>query len=116
VLVAEPEALQHDVLESCLYILRGRLRGTPTITRERAHAAAPPLSREPLRGPSWRYGPPRATQGAEPALAGNEDLRRHGAVLRRPQLAASVLNANRYVYRGAGLKVRSCGTLGSRIR
>jgi hypothetical protein len=28
VLLAEPEALQDDVLESCLYILRDRLRGT----------------------------------------------------------------------------------------
>lgn len=28
VLLAEPEALQDDVLESCLYILRERLRGT----------------------------------------------------------------------------------------
>jgi hypothetical protein len=27
VLLAEPEALQDDVLESCLYILRGRLQG-----------------------------------------------------------------------------------------
>jgi hypothetical protein len=27
VLLAEPEALQDDVLESCLYILRDRLRG-----------------------------------------------------------------------------------------
>jgi hypothetical protein len=28
VLLAEPEALQDDVLESCLYILRDRLLGT----------------------------------------------------------------------------------------
>ena len=28
VLLSEPEALQDDVLESCLYILRDRLRGT----------------------------------------------------------------------------------------
>jgi hypothetical protein len=28
VLLAEPEALQDDILESCLYILRDRLRGT----------------------------------------------------------------------------------------
>jgi hypothetical protein len=28
VLLAEPEALQDDVLESCLYLLRDRLRGT----------------------------------------------------------------------------------------
>jgi hypothetical protein len=28
VLLAEPEALGDDVLESCLYILRDRLRGT----------------------------------------------------------------------------------------
>jgi hypothetical protein len=28
VLLAEPEALADDVLESCLYILRDRLRGT----------------------------------------------------------------------------------------
>ncbi len=28
VLLAEPEALQDDVLESCLYILRDRLKGT----------------------------------------------------------------------------------------
>jgi hypothetical protein len=28
VLLAEPKALQDDVLESCLYILRDRLRGT----------------------------------------------------------------------------------------
>jgi hypothetical protein len=28
VLLAEPEALQDDVLESCLYILRDRLRET----------------------------------------------------------------------------------------
>jgi hypothetical protein len=28
VLLAEPEALQDDVLESCLYLLRERLRGT----------------------------------------------------------------------------------------
>ena len=28
VLLAEPEDLQDDVLESCLYILRDRLRGT----------------------------------------------------------------------------------------
>jgi hypothetical protein len=27
VLLAEPEALQDDVLESCLYILRNRLQG-----------------------------------------------------------------------------------------
>jgi hypothetical protein len=27
VLLAEPEALQDDVLETCLYILRDRLRG-----------------------------------------------------------------------------------------
>jgi hypothetical protein len=27
VLLTEPEALQDDVLESCLYILRDRLRG-----------------------------------------------------------------------------------------
>jgi hypothetical protein len=27
VLLAEPEALQDDVLESCLYILRDRLKG-----------------------------------------------------------------------------------------
>jgi hypothetical protein len=27
VLLAEPEALRDDVLESCLYILRDRLRG-----------------------------------------------------------------------------------------
>ena len=27
VLLAEPEALQDDVLESCLYILRDRLQG-----------------------------------------------------------------------------------------
>jgi hypothetical protein len=27
VLLSEPEALQDDVLESCLYILRERLRG-----------------------------------------------------------------------------------------
>jgi hypothetical protein len=29
VLLAEPEALQDDVLESCLYILRDRLRDKP---------------------------------------------------------------------------------------
>jgi hypothetical protein len=28
VLLAEPEALQDDVLESCLYLLRERLKGT----------------------------------------------------------------------------------------
>jgi hypothetical protein len=28
VLLAEPETLQDDILESCLYILRDRLRGT----------------------------------------------------------------------------------------
>jgi hypothetical protein len=28
VLLAEPEALQDDVLESCLYLLRDKLRGT----------------------------------------------------------------------------------------
>ena len=28
ILLAEPEALQDDVLESCLYILRERLRAT----------------------------------------------------------------------------------------
>jgi hypothetical protein len=28
VLLAEPEALQDDVLETCLYILRDRLNGT----------------------------------------------------------------------------------------
>ena len=28
VLLADPEALHDDVLESCLYILRERLRGT----------------------------------------------------------------------------------------
>jgi hypothetical protein len=28
VLLAEPEALGDDVLESCLYLLRDRLRGT----------------------------------------------------------------------------------------
>ena len=28
VLLAQPEALGHDVLESCLYILRDRLRGS----------------------------------------------------------------------------------------
>jgi hypothetical protein len=28
VLLSEPEALRDDVLESCLYILRDRLRGT----------------------------------------------------------------------------------------
>ena len=28
VLLAEPEALQDDVLETCLYVLRDRLRGT----------------------------------------------------------------------------------------
>jgi hypothetical protein len=27
VLLAEPEALQDDILESCLYILRARLQG-----------------------------------------------------------------------------------------
>jgi hypothetical protein len=29
VLLAEPEALQDDVLESCLYLLRERLQGKP---------------------------------------------------------------------------------------
>jgi hypothetical protein len=29
VLLAEPEALADDVLESCLYLLRDRLRGKP---------------------------------------------------------------------------------------
>jgi hypothetical protein len=29
ILLADPEALDDDVLESCLYILRERLRGTP---------------------------------------------------------------------------------------
>jgi hypothetical protein len=29
VLLAEPEALQDDVLESCLYLLRERLQGQP---------------------------------------------------------------------------------------
>jgi hypothetical protein len=29
VLLAEPEALGDDVLESCLYILRDRLKGVP---------------------------------------------------------------------------------------
>jgi hypothetical protein len=29
ILLADPEALQDDVLESCLYVLRERLRGTP---------------------------------------------------------------------------------------
>jgi len=28
VLLAEPEALRDDVLESCLYVLRDRLQGT----------------------------------------------------------------------------------------
>jgi hypothetical protein len=28
ILLADPEALQDDVLESCLYLLRERLRGT----------------------------------------------------------------------------------------
>jgi hypothetical protein len=29
VLLAEPEALQDDILESCLYLLRDRLQGRP---------------------------------------------------------------------------------------
>jgi hypothetical protein len=29
ILLADPEALGDDVLESCLYLLRERLRGTP---------------------------------------------------------------------------------------
>lgn len=32
VLLAEPEALQDDVLESCLYILRDRLKGTEGVS------------------------------------------------------------------------------------
>ncbi len=34
VLLAEPELLGDDVLESCLYILRDRLRGTDDGTEE----------------------------------------------------------------------------------
>ncbi len=33
ILLADPEALADDVLESCLYILRERLRGASTLIR-----------------------------------------------------------------------------------
>jgi hypothetical protein len=32
VLLAEPEALRDDILETCLYLLRERLQGKPTMT------------------------------------------------------------------------------------
>jgi len=34
VLLADPEALGDDVLESCLYVLRERAEGVTTVTRQ----------------------------------------------------------------------------------
>jgi hypothetical protein len=34
VLLAEPEALSDDVLESCLYLLRDRLQGKDTVDED----------------------------------------------------------------------------------
>src|ERR1700685_2411550 len=60
VLLAEPEALGDDVLESCLYILRDRLRdrdGRDTQSRQRLagieREPSGQLSQPARRGPGW---------------------------------------------------------------
>jgi hypothetical protein len=83
VLLAEPEALQDDILESCLYLLRDRLQGRPAMTRERDT----PERTESRAGKVGQKGYfsilawPRMSGGAHGALSG--DRGPEGARLRR---------------------------------
>ena len=92
VLLAEPEALQDDVLESCLYILRGRLRGEDGDAGVKLRLPAA-LARQtwplPWRGASRQRVPSRSARRSR--VAGTLACRRPGCFRAARQSAARLL-------------------------